>query len=121
MSAAVDGGVLVYLSFPGLDPGYCIVGGTSEATPLFSGIVAIADQIAGHRLGWINPRLYGIGTNARAGVVDVTKGDNTFTLLDDNGNPVFTVPGYKAVPGSDMASGLGTVDAMRFTHALAGR
>jgi subtilase family serine protease len=121
MSAAVDGGVLVYLSFPGLDPGYYVVGGTSEATPLFSGIVAIADQIAGHRLGWINPRLYGIGTNSRAGVVDVTKGDNTFTLLDDNGNPVFTVPGYKAGPGYDMASGLGTVDAAKFTHALAGR
>jgi hypothetical protein len=26
----------------------------------------------------------------------VTIGDNTFTLLDDDGNPVFTVPGYKA-------------------------
>jgi hypothetical protein len=62
-----------------------------------------------------------IGTNAKAGVVDVTKGDNTFTLLDDNGHPVFTVPGYEAGPGYDMASGLGTVDALKFTHALAGR
>ena len=121
LSAAVDGGVLVYLSFPGLDPGYYVVGGTSEASPLFSGVVAIANQIAGHRLGWINPRLYGIGTNANKGIVDVTIGDNTFTLLDDNGNAVFTVPGYKAVRGYDMASGLGTVDALRFTHALAGR
>ena len=121
LSAAVDGGVLVYLSFPGLDPGYYIVGGTSEASPLFSGVVAIADQIAGHRLGWINPRLYGIGTNANKGIVDVTIGDNTFTLLDDNGDPVFTVPGYQAGRGYDMASGLGTVDALRFTHALAGR
>jgi subtilase family serine protease len=121
MSAAVNGGVLVYLAFPGLDPGYYIVGGTSEASPLFSGIVAIADQIAGHRLGLINPRLYALGTRASKGVVDVTTGDNTFTLLDDNGDPVFTVPGFKAGPGYDMASGLGTVDALRFTHALAGR
>ena len=121
LSAAVDGGVLVYLSFPGLDPGYYIVGGTSDASPLFSGVVAIADQIAGHRLGWINPRLYALGTNASKGIVDVTIGNNTFTLLDDNGNPVFTVPGYQAVKGYDMASGLGTVDALRFTHALAGR
>ena len=121
LSAAVDGGVLVYLGFPGLDPGYYVVGGTSEASPLFSGIVAIADQIAGHRLGWINPKLYAIGTRASKGVVDVTIGDNTFTLLDDNGDPVFTVPGFKAGPGYDMASGLGTVDALRFTHALAGR
>ncbi len=73
------------------------------------------------QLGWINPRLYGIGTNANKGIVDVTIGDNTFTLLDDNGNAVFTVPGYKAVRGYDMASGLGTIDALRFTHALAGR
>jgi subtilase family serine protease len=121
LSAAVDGGVLVYLTFPGLDPGYYVVGGTSEASPLFSGVVAIADQIAGHRLGWINPRLYAIGTNANKGLVDVTIGNNTFTLLDDDGNPVFTVPGFQAVGGYDMASGLGTVDALRFTHALAGR
>jgi subtilase family serine protease len=121
LSAAVDGGVLVYLTFPGLDPGYYVVGGTSEASPLFSGVVAIADQIAGHRLGWINPRLYAIGTNANKGIVDVTIGNNTFTLLDDDGNPVFTVPGFQAVGGYDMASGLGTVDALRFTHALAGR
>jgi subtilase family serine protease len=121
LSAAVDGGVLVYLSFGGFSTGYHIVGGTSESSPLFSGVVAIADQIAGHRLGWINPRLYDIGTNASKGIVDVTIGDNTFTLLDDNGDPVFTVPGYQAVRGYDMASGLGTVDALRLTHALAGR
>ena len=121
MSAAVDGGALVYLGFPGVRIGYHVFGGTSVASPLFSGIVAIADQIAGHRLGWINPKLYAIGTRASKGVVDVTIGNNTFTLLDDNGDPVFTVPGFKAVPGYDMASGLGTVDALRFTHALADR
>jgi hypothetical protein len=32
---------------------------------------------------------------------------------------VFTVPGFQAGPGYDMASGLGTVDAQRFTYALA--
>jgi subtilase family serine protease len=69
LSAAVDGGVLVYLGFPRLDPGYYIVGGTSEASPLFAGVVAIADQIAGHRLGWINPRLYALGTRASKGIV----------------------------------------------------
>jgi subtilase family serine protease len=121
MSAAVDGGALVYLGFPGVRIGYHVFGGTSVSSPLFSGVVAIADQIAGRRLGLINPRLYDIGTRASKGLVDVTIGDNTFTLLDDNGDPVFTVPGFNAVPGYDMASGLGTVDALRFTHALAGR
>jgi subtilase family serine protease len=41
--------------------------GTGEATPEFAGIVALADQIAGHALGVINPTLYklaadGVGT-----------------------------------------------------------
>jgi subtilase family serine protease len=123
MSAAVDGGALVYLGFLGQDSGYAVIGGTSEASPLFSGIVAIADQVAGRRLGWINPKLYVLGhqPQKRSGIVDVTIGDNTFTLLDDNGNPVFTVPGYQAVPGYDMASGLGTVDGAAFTRALASR
>jgi subtilase family serine protease len=121
MSAAQDGGALVYLTAPGANPGYHVVGGTSEASPLFSGIVAIAAQIAGHSLGNLNPRLYALGAlGAGAGIVDVTRGDNTFTLLE-HGKPVFTVPGYAAGPGYDMASGLGTVDALRFTHALANR
>jgi subtilase family serine protease len=121
MSAAVDGGVLVYLTIPGAEPGYYVIGGTSESSPLFSGVVAIADQIAGHRLGLVNPQMYLQDVRGSAGIVDITSGNNTFTLLDDNGNPVFTVPGFEARPGYDMASGLGTVDAFRFTHALAHR
>jgi subtilase family serine protease len=119
MSAAQDGGALVYLTAPGVDPGYHIIGGTSEASPLFAGIVAIAAQIAGHPLGNLNPRLYALAAlGDSAGIVDVTRGDNTFTLVQ-GGKPLFTVPGYAAGPGYDMASGLGTIDAPRFTHALA--
>ena len=119
MSAAQDGGALVYLTAPGVDPGYHVIGGTSEASPLFSGIVAIAAQIADHPLGDLNPRLYALGAlGDGTGIVDVTRGENTFTLFGD-GKPLFTVPGYAAGPGYDMASGLGTVDALRFTHALA--
>jgi subtilase family serine protease len=122
MSAAVDGGALVYLGFPGVGKGYHIFGGTSEASPLFSGVVAIAAQIAGHSLGDINPRMYALSDlRLPAGIVDVTAGNNTFTLHDADLNPLFTVPGFTAGPGYDMASGLGTVDAARFAHALAGR
>jgi subtilase family serine protease len=121
MSAAVDGGALVYLSVPGAGgPGYQIIGGTSEATPLFSGLVAIADQIAGRRLGAINARMYLASKVGNAGIVDITKGDNSFTLLDADKKPVFTVPGFTAAPGYDMASGLGTPDGARFAHMLAG-
>jgi hypothetical protein len=80
--------------------------------------VAIADQMAGRGLGQINPRLYSLHGGG-SGIVDVTRGNNTFTQLDDNGDPVFTVPGFRAVRGYDMASGLGTVDAEKFTRSLA--
>jgi subtilase family serine protease len=122
MSAAVDGGALVFESFdnPG---GYLLVGGTSWATPLFSGVVAIADQIAGHRLGVINPALYDrlAGRHDGSGIPDITIGDNTFSLLDSAGAVTLTVPGFPAVRGYDMASGLGTIDAAPFTAPLAKR
>lgn len=115
MSAAVNGGALVFLSFKPLGAGFYIVGGTSEASPLFSGVVAIADQIAHRRLGWINPEMYRLGS----GIVDITKGTNTFLVEAPNGSALFTVPGWNAVHGYDMASGLGTVDGFKFAHALA--
>ena len=108
MSAAVDGGVVVYLTFDPANSGWYIVGGTSEAAPLFSGIVAIADQAAHHKLGWINPALYSRSVSRSAGVVDVTSGDISF-----NG-----VTGPAAGRGYDLASGWGTVAAPAFVRAL---
>jgi subtilase family serine protease len=61
MSAAVDGAALVYLGFPGIPPGFYLIGGTSEASPLFAGVVAVADQAAHRRLGLLNPTLYALG------------------------------------------------------------
>jgi subtilase family serine protease len=77
MSAAVDGAALVYFSFAQKQtdsPGWFLFGGTSEASPLFAGIVAIADEAAGHDLGLIKPRLYAMESGADSGIVDVTKG-----------------------------------------------
>ena len=48
MSAAVDGGAWVYYSYLPAGVGWHIFGGTSEASPIFSGVVALADQYAGH-------------------------------------------------------------------------
>jgi len=125
MSAAVNGGVLVltgYKTEVENEPPpntLSIVGGTSEATPLFSGIVALADQIAGHSLGDINQKLYELESNPESGIVDITEGENDF-IVEEEGIPPFTVPGYKAKKGYDMASGLGTVNGYVFAHALAG-
>lgn len=108
MSAAVKGSALVYLSYPGMDKGFYLVGGTSEASPLFAGIVALADQYAGHDLGDINPALYRLRGAKRAGIVDVTKGNNSFD----------GVKGFPAKRGYDLASGWGTVDASIFVKQL---
>jgi subtilase family serine protease len=121
LSAAVNGAALVYLSFLPGQAGFYLVGGTSEASPLFSGVVAIADQIAGRRLGWINPALYHLGIGGGGGIVDITKGTNAFLVEDANGSALFSVRGWNAVRGYDMASGLGTVDGFRFAHALGAR
>ncbi len=115
MSAAVSGAAWVYWSFAGAGPpGWELVGGTSEATPMFAGIVAMADQEAHHRLGNINPDLYSLGLLRKhdhlpTGIQDITQGNNSF-----NG-----VNGFTAVPGYDLASGWGTIDAAEFVPALA--
>ncbi|SEE86139.1 S8 family serine peptidase [Streptomyces sp. Ag109_O5-10] len=111
MSAAVNGGAWIYSSFDPTATGWDVSGGTSEATPLFAGIVALADQAAGHRLGNIQKRLYALSSyrSKGTGIVDVNDGtDNSYE----------GVTGYKAVNGYDLATGVGTVDALRFVPAL---
>lgn len=115
LSAAVNGGALVYLS-AGVPAGFYIVGGTSEASPEFAGVVAIADQAAGHDLGLLNPMLYALGSGG-PGLPDITIGNNTVTF-PQNGH-TYTVPGFSAIPGYDMASGLGTIDAAKLVAELA--
>jgi subtilase family serine protease len=124
LSAAVDGGAEVYLGFPGIPPDFYTVGGTSEASPLFSGIVAVADQAAHRRLGLLNPDLYDLGTNgssSSSGLVDVTRGNTTVQFTNTTDFPgTHTVPGFSAVRGYDLATGLGTIDGARLVQRLAG-
>ncbi|WP_020497829.1 S53 family peptidase [Sciscionella marina] len=85
--------------------------GTSQSAPLFAGSLALAVQAAGHRLGQINPALYRLGAQGtKAGIVDVTKGANDYA----------GVPGFRAGPGFDVASGWGTPDLATFVPALSG-
>ena len=108
-SAAVDGAAILYYSFQPSRVGWHLVGGTSEAAPIFSGVVALAGQLAHHSLGLINPALYTLYALHAPGIVDVTKGDNSFA----------GVTGYPATPGYDLATGIGTFDAAKFVPALA--
>ena len=104
-------GPLVYDTAPGAG-GWFIVGGTSCSAPQFAGLVAIADQIAGHGLGLINPTLYQLagGQNYSTYFYDVTTGNN-------QADP--SVPGYPATTGWDPVTGLGTPDAATLVPALA--
>jgi subtilase family serine protease len=102
-ASAQTGGAELYQ-----DGSWFPVGGTSEASPQFAGIVAIADQVAGKGLGYLNPALYAMESASAPGIVDITSGNNSY-----NG-----ITGYTAVAGYDMASGVGTVDAASFVPAL---
>jgi subtilase family serine protease len=117
MSAACNGAVDVYQSFGGQPAGWSPTCGTSEATPLFAGLVALADQVAHHPLGPINPALYAMAARHQPGLVDVTSGGNTVTFTQ--GGRSHTVHGFTAGPGYDLASGVGTVNAADFVPELA--
>jgi subtilase family serine protease len=117
MSAACSGLVDTYQSFGGEPAGWYVDCGTSEASPLFAGIVSLADQVAGHSLGLINPALYALSAEHAPGLVDITQGNNTVSFTQ-NGT-LYTVQGYSALRGYDLASGVGTVNAARFVPELA--
>ncbi len=117
MSGACNGSVVTYSTYRGAPAGWSEACGTSEATPLFAGIVALADQVAGHPLGLINPALYRLAAAGAPGIVDVRSGNNTVSFRQ--GGQQHTVPGFTAVRGYDLASGVGTVNAAYFVSELA--
>lgn len=119
LQASCNPGSLIYAGFPGSDQGYQSVCGTSLATPLFAGVVALADELAGHTLGLLNPALYALGASHAPGLVDITRGNNTVSVPTGEGAAVVT--GYSAVKGYDLASGWGTVRAAFLVPELAGK
>jgi subtilase family serine protease len=72
------------------------IGGTSLSSPLVAGIMALANQAAGHPLGFINPLLYSLaGTSA---ITDVTSPSSTIAMVRAN-----------YINGVDASNGLGYV------------
>jgi subtilase family serine protease len=117
MSGACDGTVAVFESFPGQIGQWGLVCGTSEASPMFAGIVALADQVAGHSLGLINPALYKMSAEHAKGILLVTSGNNTVSFAQGGKN--YTVHGYSARNGYSLAAGVGTINALYFVPELA--
>jgi subtilase family serine protease len=116
MDASCASAVDVYQSFRG-GGGWGTSCGTSLATPLFAGLVALAEQVAGHRLGPIDGALYRMAAGHDRGIVDVRHGNNSFSFFQ--GGKEHRVAGFSAKPGFDLASGLGTVNAALFVPELA--
>ena len=121
MSGSCTAPVFTYQSFPqsGTPAGWYPSCGTSEATPEFAGIVALADQVAGHALGVINPTLYKLAAEKAPGIVPVTSGNNTVTFVQ-NGK-TYTIKGFQARAGYSLVDGVGTVNAWYLAYELAGR
>jgi subtilase family serine protease len=117
MSGACNGAADMYQSFKGQPAGWYPTCGTSEATPEFAGIVALADQVAGRPLGLINPFLYRMSARHLPGIADVVSGNNTVSFRQ--GGKLHTVHGFRARRGYDLASGVGTVNAPLFVFELA--
>ncbi len=122
MSAACDGAVSTYSSYktaPASPAGWYLTCGTSEATPEFAAIVALADQVAGHPLGLINPTLYALLAEHAPGLVDVTRGNNTVSFYQGTPAKLYTVKGFPARAGYDLVTGVGTVNAASLVYELA--
>jgi subtilase family serine protease len=90
--------------------------GTSEAAPLFAGVLALAAQLNHGPVGPVNSALYqALGPRgAQSGIADVVSGDNSVPAI--NGRAAVT--GFTATTGFDVATGWGTIDASRFVPAL---
>jgi subtilase family serine protease len=108
-------GMAFAFSEPG--DGYELIGlaGTSAAAPFWAGLIALADQEAGHPLGFVNSAIYRIarGPLYHQAFHDITTGNNTVVL---NGA---TITGYPAGPGWDPVTGWGTPDAQVLIPLLA--
>ncbi len=92
-----------------------LVGGTSAATPLLAGYMALVNQQAAANgvpsAGFINPAIYAIAksTNYLKCFHDVTRGDNTWDQSLTN---------YYAVAGYDLCTGIGTPNGTNLINAL---
>jgi subtilase family serine protease len=81
--------------------------GTSAATPLWAAVIALADQDAGHHLGFVNPAIYAIarGPAYHRAFHDVVTGDNSVFW------PTGLFTGHRAGPGWDPVTGWGSPNA----------
>ena len=112
-NAAILHGVLTYLNIPGVTGpagAFFRFGGTSAGSPQWAGILAIANQKAGGRLGFLNSAIYQIGKVNKAypaSFHDIVDGTNSALEFDSDDNPV-DITGFAASVGWDATTGFGS-------------
>jgi subtilase family serine protease len=121
-NAGVSGGVLIYSAtlnvaegFPANAAVFFIIGGTSAGSPQWAGLAAVGDQLAGHRMGNINPALYSIAQAKKqyaAALHDITTGNNDVAEIGG---------GFNTRTSWDPVTGLGTPNAAALVPLLAQR
>ena len=96
-------------------------GGTSFATPIFAGILALINQKQNSDgQGLVNPTLYSLASSSTvyaSAFHDLTTGNNDCTAGSNYCLISGSSSGYAATTGYDQASGLGTVDANNLATA----
>lgn len=100
-NAGVAGGVIVHWGVANPSPNaFFLFGGTSAGAPQWAGIVADINSGLRRPVGFINKRLYKLGSQGRLTSLfhDITIGNNGFD----------GVPGFPATPGYDLSTGWGT-------------
>jgi len=107
-----------YLMYAG--GGLYAQGGTSAATPVFAGFVALLNQylvskgvLSQPGLGNINPTLYRLAQSAPGAFHDIAIGDNIVPCMQGTPNCATGSFGYTAGPGYDLVTGLGSVDVYK--------
>jgi len=89
-------------------------GGTSCASPLWAGFMALVNQQGASKglpsIGFINPSVYatGLGSNYNSAFHDITVGNNTSTKST---NAFYAVPGYDLCTGWGTPNGSGLINA----------
>jgi len=83
-----------------------LYGGTSFAAPMWAGYLALVNQQAGGRVGFINPALYAIGNSSSF--------NTDFHYITSGSN------GYSAITGYDLATGWGSPTSSLIADIIAG-
>jgi kumamolisin len=87
------------------------IGGTSAVAPLWAGLIALANQSVGKRVGYITPLLYQQLGGTPSAFRDITAGNNDSTNLGR---------GYNATHGWDACTGFGSPNGSAIIAALSG-